>query len=115
VRTLPHPATADLELSTVLHALGDPIRLELVRRLAADGETTCTPLAMTVPKSTLSNHWRILREAGLTSTVVDGRTRRIQLRTDDLDARFPGLLAVVLGGEQAAAAARRAGSKIQSA
>jgi DNA-binding transcriptional ArsR family regulator len=51
---------------------------------------------VSVPKSTLSNHWRILREAGLTATVRDGRHRRMSLRRDDLEVRFPGLLAVVL-------------------
>lgn len=97
MRRLPQPAVADLDLAVVLHALGDPVRLELARRLAADEEVTCAPAGLRVPKSTLSNHWRILREAGITSTTVDGRHRRVRLRSADLEERFPGLLAVVLG------------------
>jgi DNA-binding transcriptional ArsR family regulator len=97
---------ATLGLAAVLHALGDPVRLELVRALAADGELTCAPPGMDVPKSTLSNHWRILREAGLTVTVRDGRHRRMSLRRDDLEVRFPGLLAVVLEGAPPAQAPR---------
>jgi DNA-binding transcriptional ArsR family regulator len=93
---LPQPDAATFDLAAVLHALGDPVRLELVRALAAGGELTCAPPGMDVPKSTLSNHWRILREAGLTVTVRDGRHRRMSLRRDDLEVRFPGLLAVVL-------------------
>jgi DNA-binding transcriptional ArsR family regulator len=58
---------------------------------------------MDVPKSTLSNHWRILREAGLTVTVRDGRHRRMSLRRDDLEERFPGLLMVILGDAPVAA------------
>jgi DNA-binding transcriptional ArsR family regulator len=93
---LPQPDAATLDLAAVLHALGDPVRLELVRALATAGELTCAPPGLDVPKSTLSNHWRILREAGLTATVRDGRHRRMSLRRDDLEVRFPGLLAVVL-------------------
>ncbi|WP_433179057.1 ArsR/SmtB family transcription factor [Actinoallomurus sp. CA-150999] len=95
-RTTPKPAVDDLDLATILHALGDPVRLELVRRLAADGEVACSAPDLRVPKSTLSNHWRTLREAGLTSTRIDGRHRWMTLRRADLDARFPGLLDAVL-------------------
>jgi DNA-binding transcriptional ArsR family regulator len=44
----------------------------------------------------MSHHWRVLREAGLTSTMVEGRTRWVELRADDIEARFPGLLSAVL-------------------
>ncbi|MDX6394039.1 MAG: hypothetical protein QOJ73_5102 [Streptosporangiaceae bacterium] len=97
MRSLPHPALPDLQLPIVLHALGDPVRLELVRRLSAGTEITCAPAGLDVPKSTLSNHWRILREAGLTATVIDGRTHRMRLRAADLGKRFPGLLDAILG------------------
>jgi DNA-binding transcriptional ArsR family regulator len=82
----------------VLHALGDPVRLELVRRACAHPESTCAVVAdgLDVPISTLSNHWRILREAGLISMSVDGRHRRIRVRADDLHDRFPGLLDPIL-------------------
>lgn len=112
MRLLPQPAVADLDLALLLHALGDPVRLALVGHLAAEGETTCAPPGVQVPKSTLSNHWRILREAGLTSTVEDGRHRRMTLRTAELDARFPGLLATVLAaaGSCAGVAGSRAGA-----
>ncbi|MFI6597368.1 ArsR/SmtB family transcription factor [Nonomuraea sp. NPDC050536] len=74
------------------------MRLELVRRAWGNPESTCSALAdgMDVPISTLSNHWRILREAGLISMAVDGRHRRIRLRAADLRDRFPGLLDPIL-------------------
>jgi DNA-binding transcriptional ArsR family regulator len=109
MRVLPQPAAADFNIAYVLHALGDPVRLELVRRLCADGEITCAPSGLDIPKSTLSNHWRILREAGITTTVADGRTRRMSLRRTDLDSRFPGLIDVVLQARQAASAGPSAG------
>nr|WP_202524343.1 helix-turn-helix domain-containing protein [Kitasatospora sp. SID7827] len=93
---MPQPHPQDFDLATVLHALGDPVRLQLLRLLAADGETTCSPEGLAVPRSTLSNHWRILREAGITSTRTSGRTRLVTLRRTELDARFPHLLDAVL-------------------
>ncbi|GAA3221202.1 ArsR/SmtB family transcription factor [Nonomuraea helvata] len=98
MRQLPEPARAALTLAPVLHALGDPVRLELVRRASVKPESTCSALAdgMDVPLSTLTNHWRIMREAGLISMSVDGRHRRIRLRADDLRDRFPGLLDPIL-------------------
>ncbi|MEE1782734.1 helix-turn-helix domain-containing protein [Streptomyces sp. SP17BM10] len=96
MRPLPQPQLDDVEMATVLHALGDPVRLELLRRLAADGESTCSPEGIAVPRSTLSNHWRILREAGVISVRTSGKTRLVTLRRDELDTRFPRLLDAVL-------------------
>ncbi|KIF76695.1 ArsR family transcriptional regulator [Streptomyces sp. 150FB] len=98
MRSLPEPARESLTLAQVLHALGDPVRLELLRRARGNPGATCSTLAdgMDVPISTLSNHWRILREGGLISMAVDGRHRRIRLRANDLDDRFPDVLDPIL-------------------
>jgi DNA-binding transcriptional ArsR family regulator len=53
-------------------------------------------------KATLSHHFRVLREAGLVRTRLDGRKRLLSLRADDLEARFPGLLDAVLTAKHAA-------------
>ena len=90
------PATADLDLTTVLQALGDPMRLQIVRLLAAEGEQSCGAIDLGISKSTRSHHFKTLREAGLTSTRVEGTHRHLSLRRDDLDERFPGLLDAVL-------------------
>ena len=94
---LSHPDTADLELAAVMHALSDPIRLQLVACLACDEGENCGDLSQNIElhKSTLSHHYRVLREAGITRTTVVGRTRVMSLRYADLQTRFPGLLAVV--------------------
>ncbi|GGL02935.1 ArsR/SmtB family transcription factor [Nocardia jinanensis] len=94
---LSHPDTADLELAAVMHALSDPIRLQLVACLACDAEENCGDLSQNIDlhKSTLSHHYRVLRDAGITRTTVVGRTRVMSLRYADLQARFPGLLDVV--------------------
>jgi len=93
---LHHPETADLDLTAVLQALGDPIRLEIVRRLAGDGERTCGSFELGISKATRSHHFKVLREAGLTITRLEGTHRHVSLRRDDVEIRFPGLLDAVL-------------------
>ena len=93
-----HPATADVSLAAVMHALSDPVRLQIVARLAATDGEQCGDIGSGIDlhKSTMSHHYRVLREAGVTLTTVEGRSRVVRLRTDDLTERFPGLLESVL-------------------
>ncbi|MFI2212813.1 ArsR/SmtB family transcription factor [Streptomyces sp. NPDC020141] len=104
MRELPQPATEAIQLVEVLRALADPVRLELVQRLAMTGEDSCNGLGgdLDVHQTTLSHHYRVLREAGVTLTTVQGRSRLVRLRRGDLDARFPGLLDSVLNGARSA-------------
>ena len=97
---LPGPAVEELRLDQVLAAFADPARLSIVGLLADGAERSCSPAGfpMTLHKSTMSHHYRVLREAGVTLTRVDGRHRFVRLRRADLDARFPGLLDAVLAG-----------------
>jgi DNA-binding transcriptional ArsR family regulator len=90
------PERAAIELSAVLNALSDPIRLEIVTALAAAGEVACGVIPLPVSDSTRSHHFKILRQAGITSTRTSGTQRLVSLRRDDLEARFPGLLDSVL-------------------
>jgi DNA-binding transcriptional ArsR family regulator len=94
-----HPSRSELELPSILHALSDPARLEIVRRLAAGDEWSCGTFELGLSKATLSHHFRVLREAGVVRTRPDGRKRLLSLREDDLNARFPGLLEAVLSGD----------------
>jgi DNA-binding transcriptional ArsR family regulator len=94
-----HPARRELELSAVLHALSDPARLEIVRRLAAGDEPPCGTFDLGLSKATLSHHFRVLRESGVVRTRPEGRKRLLSLRADDLEARFPGLLDAVLSAK----------------
>ncbi|MDE1173169.1 MAG: helix-turn-helix domain-containing protein [Parvibaculaceae bacterium] len=96
MRELPYPKTEELDLPRVLHALSDPARLDMVRRLAQEGELTCGALGVDRPKSSMSHHFRTLRDAGVIRTCVDGTVHLNHLRKDDLERRFPGLLKVVL-------------------
>jgi DNA-binding transcriptional ArsR family regulator len=98
LETLPAPRRDDLRLEDVLQALGDPMRLQIVRTLYAEGgQRPCRTFGLPVAKSTASHHFRVLREAGVIHQRAAGRERLTELRADDLDARFPGLLASVVG------------------
>lgn len=90
------PAPEEIALEDVFHALSDPFRLEVVRRLAVEGEASCQALEGDRPKSSVSHHFRVLREAGLIRTRNEGVTRMNALRRDDIEQRFPGLLACVV-------------------
>ncbi len=103
MRTLSHPTREELYLADVLHALSDPVRLELVRALKSSGELSCGRLGAPVSKSTLSHHLKVLRDAGVTWTRAEGTQRLVSLRVDDLEARFPGLLECVLSALERAA------------
>src|SRR5690349_6997586 len=94
-RYLPMPESAEISLDAVLDAFADPVRLEIVRELAGVTECACGLLTVPVAVSTRSHHLRTLREAGITRTRVAGTQRLVSLRRDDLDGRFPGLLAAV--------------------
>ncbi|HLI57736.1 MAG TPA: helix-turn-helix transcriptional regulator [Actinomycetota bacterium] len=92
-----HPPAGDIALTDVLHALSDPIRLELVRILDECGEErTCGSFNLPIAKSTATHHWRVLREAGVVAAREEGTHKYHRLRREDLDARFPGLLDSIL-------------------
>jgi DNA-binding transcriptional ArsR family regulator len=112
MRPLPHPAAEEINLPAVLHALADPVRLDIVRRLAAAGcGLSCTATAgdAGLPKSTLSSHFRVLREAGLVRSERKGVQLCNRLRCEELERRFPGLLRAVLAAREAEAGGERPG------
>ena len=102
MRALHHPRVDEIELADVLHALSDPVRLEIVRVLADQQERPCSSVEAKVAKSTLSHHFKVLREAGITFTRANGTHRLVTLRKDDLEERFPGLISSVLNAAKAA-------------
>ena len=104
-RAIAHPARDELTLVSVLHALADPVRLEIVRRLSGtDGRMNCIASAEStgcLSKSTLSHHFRILRDAGIVRSERSGVELLNCLRTEDLEIRFPGVLASILAATTA--------------
>lgn len=99
---LHYPSSDELQLVDVLHALSDPVRLQMVRLLdRAEGSVACGRMPVPVGKSTKSHHFKVLREAGVVRAHDDGTRRYYTLRRDDLDARVPGLLDTVLRAAEA--------------
>src|SRR4051795_4650469 len=100
MRTLHHPRVEEVTLPDVLHALSDPVRLQIVRALAEREEQSCSSVESSVSKSTLSHHFKVLREAGVTHTRVNGTHRLVSIRRGELEERSPGLLDSVLGASR---------------
>jgi DNA-binding transcriptional ArsR family regulator len=96
VDSLHHPAAEDIELAAVLHALSDPMRLQIVVGLADGDQRPCGSFDLPVTKSTCTHHFKVLREAGVIRQRLEGTTRLNSLRREDLEQRFPGLLGSVL-------------------
>jgi DNA-binding transcriptional ArsR family regulator len=91
------PEAAEIALEAVLHALSDPQRLAIVRGLdGEDGPRPCGSFDVGVAKSTMTHHFRVLREAGVISQWREGTAKLTELRREDLNGRFPGLLDAVI-------------------
>src|SRR5882762_10607076 len=88
------PSADEVDLVEVLRALADPVRLRIAVRLADNEYHPCgtEEYGLEIHKSTLSHHFKTLREAGITSTLVRGRNHGVKLRRDELESRFPGVL-----------------------
>ena len=100
-RPLTHPHIADVTVAGILHALSDPVRLSLVSKLLkTPAGMNCTEttlkLKLAMPKSTCSQHYRILREAGLIVSERRGVDLTSRVRAAELETRYPGLLASIL-------------------
>jgi DNA-binding transcriptional ArsR family regulator len=100
-RPLTHPHINDVTVAGILHALSDPVRLGIVSKLLTDLDgMNCIEmtlkLKLAMPKSTCSQHYRILREAGLIASERKGVDLSSRVRASELETRFPGLLASIL-------------------
>jgi DNA-binding transcriptional ArsR family regulator len=97
--TLPHPDADQISLSTVLAALGDETRLAIIGCLAqceATNGLVCGQLGGLTSKTNLTYHVAKLREAGVVNVRPEGTKRRVTLRREALDSRFPGFLDTVI-------------------
>ena len=93
-----HPKLKDIPLEQVLKALGDPVRISVVKQLlkSPEKQIACGTFDYDVTKATFSHHMQILREAGVVRTCQEGTKRMSSLRSEELNKRFPGLLQMIL-------------------
>ena len=102
MKPLVHPSLEDITVEGILHALSDPTRVEIFAKIADSGcSTTCSSYltvgAKAVPKSTLSQHFKVLRDAGLVRSERVGVEMRNSSRCTEIATRFPGLLPAIIG------------------
>ena len=90
------PLRDEIVLTRVLNALGDPVRMEIILKIARIGRVACGAFDIPMPKSTLSHHFKVLREAGVVASRREGNELMNSLRLDDLEARFPGVVSAII-------------------
>ncbi|OOG60206.1 helix-turn-helix domain-containing protein [Rhodanobacter sp. C03] len=111
MRPLIHPPIEDITVEGILHALSDPVRVAIYAELAG---ATCTSICSnflqvsdrSIPKSTLSQHFRALREAGLVHSERRGVEMHNTSRCMEIEQRFPGLLPAILSAHNVQSADR---------
>ena len=112
MRPLLHPSIDDVRVETILHALSDPARAAIFANIAgAACSQTCSGLAgavdQAIPKSSLSQHFKVLREAGLIHSERQGVEMHNTSRCAEIDKRFPGLIPGIMNAHRLQSEARR--------
>jgi DNA-binding transcriptional ArsR family regulator len=121
MRPLVHPAIEDVSVEGILHALSDPVRVAIYAELAGSGNASmCSNFLQVsdrnIPKSTLSQHFKALREAGLVRSERHGVEMRNSSRCKEIEQRFPGLLVAILNAHKVqATTGRNRGAKRKQA
>ena len=120
MRPLIHPSIDDITVEGILHALSDPVRATIYADLAASAcATTCSNFLQvsdrSIPKSTLSQHFKALREAGLVRSERHGVEMHSTTRCKEIEQRFPGLIAAILNAHRLQATSRTRAAKRKKA
>lgn len=120
MRPLVHPAIDDVSVEGILHALSDPVRMAVFAALVASPCTRNCSDALaasrkSIPKSTLSQHFKILRDAGLVRSERQGVEMHNTARCAEIEARFPGLLPALMQAYRLQAAQGARGARARRA
>ena len=105
MRPLFHPSLKDVTVEAILHALSDPVRVAIYADIvSSECSQTCSSFLKVrnqhVPKSTLSQHFKALREAGLIRSERRGVEMQITSRCSEIEKRFPGLLKAIVNAHK---------------
>ena len=106
MKPLVHPALEDITVEGILHALSEPTRVEIFSKMAdSAGSANCSSFLTVndkpIPKSTLSQHFKVLRDAGLVRSERMGVEMQNSSRCAEIETRFPGLLTAIVGALKA--------------
>src|SRR5258708_2892557 len=101
MRPLYHPSLEEITVQGILYALSDPVRVRIIVELAqANCAMNCSAFLpngnVKVPKSTLSQHFKILREAGLIRSERQGVELKNSTRCQELKKRFGPLVTSII-------------------
>jgi DNA-binding transcriptional ArsR family regulator len=112
MRPLVHPTLNDVSVEGILHALSDPVRAAIFAGIVKAGSPqTCsrflTVSEKNIPKSTLSQHFKALREAGLICSERHGVEMHNTSRCAEIETRFPGLIQAILNAHRVQLAGKR--------
>jgi len=112
MRPLLHPSADDITVEGILHALSDPVRVAIYAQIvSSECPRICSNFLhiteKTIPKSTLSQHFKSLREAGLIRSERRGVEMHNTSRCEELEKRFPGLLPAIIGAHIRQLASRK--------
>jgi len=112
MRPLFHPSVQDITVEGILHALSDPVRVAIFAQIAGGKcPQSCSNFLniseKNIPKSTLSQHFKALRDAGL----IRGERRGVEMqntsRCMEIDRRFPGLIEAIVNAHNVQMAAKQ--------
>jgi DNA-binding transcriptional ArsR family regulator len=112
MKPLFHPALDDITVEGIMHALSDPVRVAIYAELTgADNALTCSTFLTVrdrdIPKSTLSQHFKTLREAGLIMSERQGVEMKSVSRCKEIETRFPGLIPAIVSAHKVQSAGKR--------
>ncbi len=121
MRPLVHPSIDEMTVEGILYALSDPVRVRIFTDLMASTcAQNCTALAnlnsTPMPKSTLSQHFKILREAGLIRSERKGVELQNSPRWDEYGEKFgPMIKAIIEAYAKELTAAKRTAPRLKRA
>jgi len=101
MKPLYHPATKDITVEGLLYALSDPVRVRIYAAIAkSDCPRICSAFLdmgeKTLPKSTLSQHFKVLREAGLIRSERKGIQMNNTTRCSELKDHFGPMIGAIV-------------------
>jgi DNA-binding transcriptional ArsR family regulator len=116
MRPLSHPSIKDITVEGILHALSDPVRVAIFAQIAnSNCSQNCsnflTVSERDVPKSTLSQHFKILRDAGLIQSERRGVEMHNVSRCAEIATRFPGLISAIIQAHESQSKGKRRGAR----
>ena len=116
MRPLVHPGLDDVSVEGILHALSDPVRAAIFAGIVTAGSPQTCSMFLTIsekniPKSTLSQHFKALREAGLIRSERRGVEMHNTSRCDEIETRFPGLIQAIMNAHRVQMTGKRKPAK----